>query len=170
MTLTFMRNKVVEVEPLTDGNLSVCWRLVDTFTESEIRTTFRLPELEIVKAEARILRSPHPECLQAPPLLQKVVGVRVGPGVRKIVQGLLGGEIGCDESGPRGSWSPATPSFSISPPPRSGKKERNGRGTEEEISGHAQIQSPFGAQLHRLCRRQPVDGRIESLISPPQRA
>jgi len=97
LTLTFTRNKVVEVEPLDDGDLSVCWRLVDTFTAREIRTIFRLPDLEIISTEARLLRSPHPECTQASPLFQKVVGVRVGPGVRKIVQGLLGGETGCRE-------------------------------------------------------------------------
>jgi len=52
VTLSFMRNKVLEVEPLADGNLSVSWRFLDAFAASEIRTVFRLPDLEIISAEA----------------------------------------------------------------------------------------------------------------------
>ena len=97
MTLAFMRNKVVEVEPLSDGMLSVSWRLVDSLTEAEIRLKFQPPDLEIKEAEARLDRFPHSECSEAPKLIQKVVGVRVGPGLRKIVQGLMGGSSGCTE-------------------------------------------------------------------------
>ncbi len=147
MTLAFMRNKVVEVEPLTDGNLSVCWRLVDTFIESEIRTIFRLPELEIVSAKARILRSPHPECLQAPPLLQKVVGVRVGPGVRKIVQGLLGGETGCREwaEGVLESCNAVILHFTAP------QIRENEKGTEEERKKKFQAMLKFNPRLVRSC-------------------
>lgn len=95
MTLTFMRNKVVEVEPLSEGMLSVSWRLVDSLTEAEVRLEFQLPDLEIKEAEARLERFPHPECAEAPKLIQKVVGIRVGPGLRKIVQGVMGGSAGC---------------------------------------------------------------------------
>ena len=97
MTLAFMRNKVVAVEPLSGGMLSVSWRLVDSLTEAEIRMKFQPPDLEIREAEARLERLPHPECSEAPKLIQKVVGVRVGPGLRKIVQGLMGGSSGCTE-------------------------------------------------------------------------
>jgi hypothetical protein len=97
MTLAFMRNKVVEVEPSADGSLSVSWWLVDTLMEAEVRTKFRLPDLEIMETEARVGRSPHPECASATALVQKVVGVRVGPGLRKIVRGLMGGPPGCEE-------------------------------------------------------------------------
>jgi len=97
MTLTFMRNKVVEVEPLSEGALSVSWRLVDSLTEAEIRLKFQAPDLEIKEAEARMERFPHPECSEAPGLIQKVIGIRVGPGLRKIVQGVMGGSCGCAE-------------------------------------------------------------------------
>ena len=97
MTLAFMRNKVVEVEPLSGGTLSVSWRLVDNLTEAEIHMKFQPPDLEIKEAEARLGRWPHPECSEAPKLIQKVVGVRVGPGLRKIVQGIMGGSSGCAE-------------------------------------------------------------------------
>jgi len=97
VTLAFMRNKVVEVEPLSEGELSVSWRLVDSLTEAEMRLKIQLPDLEIKEAEAHLERVPHLECSEAPALMRKVVGVRVGPGLRKIVQGLMGGSSGCAE-------------------------------------------------------------------------
>ena len=97
MTLTFMRNKVVEVEPLDNNNLSAKWRLVDSLTEAEIRIKVRLPDLEITEAEAHMKRFPHLECSQAQGLIPKVVGVRVGSGLHKIVHGLIGGPQGCSE-------------------------------------------------------------------------
>lgn len=97
MTLSFMRNKVVEVEPLAEGALSISWRLLDSLTEAEIHMKVRLPDLEITEARARLGRSSHPECASAPDSIQKVVGVRVGPGLRKIVDGLMGGMAGCVE-------------------------------------------------------------------------
>jgi hypothetical protein len=97
MTLTFMRNKVVAVEPLSERMLSVSWRLVDTLTESEVHLKIRLPDLEIVEAEARMARFPHPACSAVSELMEKIIGVRVGPGLQKIVSGLVGGPRGCRE-------------------------------------------------------------------------
>ena len=97
MTLSFMRNKVVEVEPLPENVLSVKWRLVDNLTEAEVNLKVRLPDLEITEAEARLDRSPHSECAKAPPTIKKIIGVRIGAGLRKIVEGLVGGPKGCSE-------------------------------------------------------------------------
>jgi hypothetical protein len=97
MTLTFMRNKVVKVEPLPERMLSVSWRVVDTLMESEIHLKIRLPDLEIAEAEARMARFPHPACSAASALMEKIVGVRVGPGLQKIIYGLVGGSNGCRE-------------------------------------------------------------------------
>ncbi len=87
MSLTFMRNKVVNVEPLSERMLAVSWRVVDTLMESEIHLKIRLPDLEIEGAEARMERCPHPECTAASGLMEKALGVRVGPGIQKIVYG-----------------------------------------------------------------------------------
>lgn len=147
MTLTFLRNKVVEVEPLADGSLSVFWRLADTLTEIEIRTVFRLPDLEIISAEGRIARPPHPECLRAVPLLRKVVGIRVGPGVRKIVQGLLGGETGCREfaEGILESGNAVILHFTVP------QIRENDKGTEEERKKKFQAMLKFNPRLARSC-------------------
>jgi hypothetical protein len=95
MTLRFLRNKVVEVEPQSDGSLSVSWRLTDDLLEAEVNLKVRPPDLEIVAAEARLERivaDPRPA---APELIKKIEGIRIGAGLRKIVQGLLGGPKGC---------------------------------------------------------------------------
>jgi hypothetical protein len=95
MTIRFLRNKVVEVEPLSDGDLLVSWRLTDDLLKAEVDLRVRPPDLEIVEAEAKLERLPLNEWSSAPELIKKVEGVRVGPGLRKIVRGLLGGPKGC---------------------------------------------------------------------------
>jgi hypothetical protein len=95
MTIRFLRNKVVEVEPLADGDLSVSWRLTDDLLRAEVELRVRPPDLEIVEAEARLERLPLEAWASAPELIKKVEGVRVGPGLRKIANGLLGGPEGC---------------------------------------------------------------------------
>ena len=95
MTIRFLRNKVVEVEPLADGDLGVSWRLTDDLLKAEIELKVRPPDLEIVEAKAKLERLPLKAWSSAPELIKKVEGVRVGPGLRKIVSGLLGGPEGC---------------------------------------------------------------------------
>lgn len=167
MTFPFMRNKVVEVEPLPDGNLSVLWRLTDTLTEIELGTTFRLPDLEIIAAEARIGRSSHPECLRTGELVQKIIGVRVGPGVRKIVQGLLGGESGCKELGEGilESCNAVILHFTV---PQIQETEN---GSEEERKKKFQAMLRFNPRLVRSCVAFADDSPLMAGISErPQRA
>ena len=95
MTVRFLRNKVVEVEPLQDGGLEVSWRLTDDLLKAEIILKVQQPDLEIVEADARLERLVPEAWQSAPELIKKVEGVRIGSGLRKIVQGLLGGENGC---------------------------------------------------------------------------
>jgi len=94
MTVAFMRNKMVEVEPLPAGDLAVHWRLSDDLIDVEMTLTFQLPDLEIVDAEARVRRSPHREGVRAGEVIRKMIGVRVGGGLRKIVRGLMGSDRG----------------------------------------------------------------------------
>jgi hypothetical protein len=95
MTLRFLRHKVVEVETLSDGNLAVAWRLTDDLLEAEINLLFEPPQLEIVEAEARLERLVPAAWQRAPELIKDIEGVSVGSGLRKIVDGLLGGPDGC---------------------------------------------------------------------------
>jgi hypothetical protein len=95
MTLKFLRNKVVEVETQRDGQLAVSWRLTDDLFKAEVNLLFQPPQLEIVEAEARLGRWVPAGWQQAPELIKNIEGVSVGSGLRKIVDGLLGGPDGC---------------------------------------------------------------------------
>jgi len=147
MTLTFMRNKVVEVEPLSGGTISVSWRLVDSLTEAEIRLKFQIPDLEIKEAEARLDRMPHPECAEAPKSIQKVIGVRVGPGLRKIVQGVMGGSAGCAEltEGVLECCNAVILHFTVP------QIQANEKGTEEERRMRYQAMLRVNPRLVRSC-------------------
>lgn len=147
MTLTFMRNKVVEVEPLSDGMLSVSWRLVDSLTEAEIRLKFQPPDLEIREAEAHLGRFPHPECSEALKLIQRVVGVRVGPGLRKIVRGVMGGSSGCAElaEGVLECCNAVILHFTVP------QIQANEKGTEEERRMRYQAMLRLNPRLVRSC-------------------
>lgn len=95
MTIRFLRNKVVAVRPQTDGRIAVSWRLTDDLLKAEIDISVQLPDLEIVEATAELSRLVPQAWSKAGELIKKVEGVRVGAGLRKIVQGLLGGPQGC---------------------------------------------------------------------------
>ena len=95
MTIRFLRNKVVEVEPQPDGSLAVSWQLTDDLLKAEINIKVQPPDLEIVAAEAQLGRLVPRAWSSAPVLIKKIEGVRIGAGLRKIVQGLLGGPKGC---------------------------------------------------------------------------
>jgi hypothetical protein len=95
MTVRFLRNKVVDVEPLSDGRLAVSWRLSDDLLKAEVNLKVQLPDLEIVEAEADLARLVPRAWPPAYELIKKVEGVRIGSGLRKIVEGLLGGPKGC---------------------------------------------------------------------------
>jgi hypothetical protein len=89
MTLRFLRNKVVEVNPGPDDTVSVSWRLTDDLLKAEVNLWFHIPELEILKAEARLERFPPSFSRGASELISKVEGVSIGSGLRKILAGLL---------------------------------------------------------------------------------
>ena len=95
MILRFLRNKVVEVEPQADGSIAVSWRLTDDLLMAEVKIRVQLPDLEIVEATATLGRLVPSAWTAAPALIKKIEGVRIGAGLRKIVQGLLGGPQGC---------------------------------------------------------------------------
>ncbi|MCP4750771.1 MAG: DUF2889 domain-containing protein [Proteobacteria bacterium] len=94
MTLRFLRNKVVEVEPRPDGALAVSWRLTDDLLKAEVRLTVQMPEMEIIEAEAELDRFPPRGAVSPSELIKKVEGVNIGGGLRKIVKGVLGGPEG----------------------------------------------------------------------------
>jgi hypothetical protein len=88
--LDFSRNRCTSVEQLDEQTLRSVCRLQDTLMEAVVEIRLQLPDLEITDVRGKVIRGPRRE--NAPPtdLLQKVIGVRVGPGMSKIIKGLLG--------------------------------------------------------------------------------
>ena len=95
MILRFLRNKLVEVEPRPDGNLSVSWRLTDDLLKVEVQMIIQVPDMEILEAEAKMDRFVPQGCESASVLIKKIEGINIGSGLRKIVGGILGGADGC---------------------------------------------------------------------------
>ncbi|MEJ2283827.1 MAG: DUF2889 domain-containing protein [Desulfobacterales bacterium] len=95
MTIRFLRNKVVEVSPQSDGSILVSWRQTDDLLKAEVNMTVQPPDLEIIAASAILDRLVPRAWSNAEESIKKIEGVRVGAGLRKIVQGLLGGPQGC---------------------------------------------------------------------------
>ena len=95
MTIRFLRNKVVEVSPRSDGSIAVSWRQTDDLLKAEVNITVQLPDLEIIEASAVLDRLVPQAWSNAGEIIKKIEGVRVGAGLRKIAQGLLGGPQGC---------------------------------------------------------------------------
>ena len=90
MTFRFLRNKIVEVEPQPDGTLTVSWRLRDDLQQVKLLLRVEPPDLEIIETEAVLEGFVPEEWREAPMLLRKIEGVRIGSGLRKIIDGLLG--------------------------------------------------------------------------------
>ena len=95
MTIRFLRNKVVEVGPRSDGTIAVTWRQMDDLLKAEVNLTVQPPDLEIVEASVTLDRLVPRAWSNADALIKKIEGVRIGAGLRKIVAGLLGGPHGC---------------------------------------------------------------------------
>lgn len=88
--LCFLRNRSTSVEQIADDALRSTCRLQDNLLDAKVYIEVALPELEITAAACQIDRADSPWPGDAEIRLQKVLGVRVGPGMLKIIKGLIG--------------------------------------------------------------------------------
>ncbi|MGA8181653.1 MAG: hypothetical protein WB792_16455 [Desulfobacterales bacterium] len=95
--LSFSRNRCTTVEVIDDQTIRSSCRLQDTLTEVFVEITAQLPDLEITAVKGKVRRTPRKECLDSTQFLQKVIGVRIGPGMLEITKGLLGESTECKE-------------------------------------------------------------------------
>jgi len=95
MILSYTRNKQLTIRDLNGSVLSRA-SINDTFFEAEVELEVKVPELEVLSARGEIRRAFFPECRQAILLLDKVVSMRIGPGITRIIRDLIGGVNGCD--------------------------------------------------------------------------
>jgi hypothetical protein len=94
---TFARNRCTSVEQIDDQTLRSCCRLQDTLTDAMVEVQVKLPDLEIIHAAGEIRRTYRKACKNIGDALQKIVGVRIGSGMLKIIEGLLAEVTECAE-------------------------------------------------------------------------
>ena len=95
--LTFSRNRCMGVERLAQNRLRVFCRLNDNLMEAETVVLVSLPDLEIRDVTCRVARPMGFDDMEAEKILKKVKGVRVGPGMLKIIKGVVGDDPGLSE-------------------------------------------------------------------------
>ena len=88
--LIFSRIRSTFVEPVKENRLRAVCQLNDTLTEATVEVSLKPPELEIVDAKAEIVRAPLRPQENETQLAKKVIGIRIGPGMKKIIRGLIG--------------------------------------------------------------------------------
>jgi len=95
MVLCYSRNKCATVVDREDGSLLVRAGVEDTLFTGAVEMVVRVPDLEIVSVEGEVRRAFHEECREATSLLHEAVGLRIGSGVNKAINDLVGGPKGC---------------------------------------------------------------------------
>ncbi len=90
--LCFSRNRCTNVEQVDEHTLKASCRLQDSVTDCYVEIPVKLPDLEISHIKADIGRGGTELSSQDMFHLKKVIGVRIGPGVLKILKGLIGNE------------------------------------------------------------------------------
>ena len=88
--LFFSRIRSTYVEPVAENRLYAVCQLIDTATEAMAKVVVSTPELEIVETKATVLRSPVRPPKDPSELVARVRGIRIGPGMKKIIKGLMG--------------------------------------------------------------------------------
>jgi hypothetical protein len=87
--LFFIRNRCTTVERVEDQTIRSTCRVQDTLLEAWVEILVTSPNLEIVEVRGQIRRSGEGERTDITQHLQPVLGARVGPGIKKIVRGLI---------------------------------------------------------------------------------
>lgn len=88
--LCFSRNRSVNVEQVDEQTMRASCLLQDSIMEAYVAILIKLPDLEITDAQGQISRSVEGREMDASESLRKAVGVRIGPGLKKILKGVMG--------------------------------------------------------------------------------
>ena len=88
--LNFAMNRSTSVEKINAADLRSVCRLRDSLTDAEIVIEVKMPDMEISAISGHFRHAYFAEIEDLDERLQKVIGVRVGSGMLKIIKGLLG--------------------------------------------------------------------------------
>lgn len=95
--LNYARNRATMVEQIDQETIRSECILQDTLSQASVAIKVKLPDLEIIEAGGNFQRSFQPECNEIGTALEKIIGVRVGPGMLKIIPGLLKEKTSCKQ-------------------------------------------------------------------------
>jgi len=96
LVLFYSKHKYVNIIEQGEKNLKICAVLEDFFFDGEVEIEVKVPQMEILSAKGTINRSFFEGCQGTLSKLDKLVGLRIGPGIIKIVYSVLGITKGCD--------------------------------------------------------------------------
>jgi len=88
--LCFSRNRSTGVEQIDDHRMRASCRLQDTLTDALVEIMVKIPDLEVTEISGKMRRSAGRGDINVGEVLHKVIGIRVGPGMKKIIKGLTG--------------------------------------------------------------------------------
>ncbi len=88
--LDFARTRTTSVERADTETLRAACRLQDNLMDAEVEITVGLPDLNITAVRSSVSRDERGRPLDCLNDLDKAVGVRIGPGMSKIIKGLVG--------------------------------------------------------------------------------
>ena len=95
--ITFSRNRCTTVEESSNGTMICTCRVTDNLLDARVQIQATLPDLEIMTVSSHIDHSDIKGMAAAEERLQNLLGVRVGPGMLKIIEGLMGDDPACVE-------------------------------------------------------------------------
>lgn len=88
--LCFSRNKCIRVEQIDEQTLKASCRVQDTLRDIFVEVRVKIPDLEVMDVGGEIERLAWNARINVLETLRKVIGIRVGPGMKKIIKGLIG--------------------------------------------------------------------------------
>jgi len=88
--LFFSRNRSTSVEHIDRSSAKACCRLQDSLMDALVEIKVKLPDLELTNVRAEVHRSDRAISAEAVESLRKAIGIRIGPGLLKIMKGLVG--------------------------------------------------------------------------------
>jgi hypothetical protein len=94
--LDFQTNHLTTVENAGHGLFRIVSRADDALFSAEVLLEVKLPALDIRKAELAVKRDVLALIPDLTAVAEKLIGVRIGPGMTKIVRGVVGGPEGSD--------------------------------------------------------------------------
>ena len=86
----FTRNRCTTVEMVDEQTTRSTCRVQDTSMEAWVEILVKSPNLDIAEGGGEIRRSSEGDRKDLSGDLQPVIGARVGPGIKKIIRGLIG--------------------------------------------------------------------------------